>query len=311
MIWLIGSGGMSVDYTTVLNSLGVDYIVVGRGANSAEEFKKRAGVDVVVGGTEKLISESTEVPDAAIISVGVEQLYNVTSLLIEFGVKNILVEKPAALSFNEIDDLYQLSIKKSCSIFIAYNRRFFSSVLELRSRVIEEGGVTSFNFEFTEWSHKIEKLDKPEIVLEKWLLSNSTHIVDLAFYLGGKPSEIASFVRGGVSWHPNGSVFTGSGVTEKGALFSYCANWESAGRWAVEVLTKENRYYLSPIEELQVQKRGQINKEAVEINDQLDKSFKPGLYKQVKAFLEKDHDLLCSIKEHRDIFSVYEKIAGY
>ena len=39
--------------------------------------------------------------------------------------------------------------------------------------IAEDNGVTSFNFEFTEWSHEIEKLEKAPGVKENWFLANS------------------------------------------------------------------------------------------------------------------------------------------
>ena len=110
-----------------------------------------------------------------------------------------------------------------------------------------DAGVTSFNFEFTEWANTIEPLVKAEGIKEKWFLGNSTHVVDLAFYLGGKPKKISTFTSGSLVWHPSSSVFAGAGITDKDILFSYSANWESAGRWTVEVLTKDNKLIFEPM----------------------------------------------------------------
>ena len=132
-----------------------------------------------------------------------------------------------------------MSENANAKVFIAYNRRFYRAVSEAKRLIEGDGGVTSFNFEFTEWSHEIERLSKAPGVKEKWFLGNSTHVVDLAFFLGGKPSEISCYTQGGTDWHPTASLFSGAGVSEHGALFSYNANWESAGRWGVEVLTKK------------------------------------------------------------------------
>jgi hypothetical protein len=106
-------------------------------------------------------------------------------------------------------------------------------------------------------------------------------------------------------------VFAGAGISDKGALFNYGADWESAGRWSVEMLTVKNRYILRPMEELQVQKRGTVKSNSVEINDNFDKEFKPGLYKQVEAFLKNDTHCLCTIDEQLSLFSVYEQMASY
>jgi len=311
MIWLIGSGPMSVDYAKVLDAQKHDYVVIGRGQNSAENFTKQTGKEVIQGGLEQFIKSEPELPEAAIVSVGVAQLYETTLALIESGVKNILVEKPGGIAQSEIDTLYQCSLDNSCNVYIAYNRRFFSSVIAARAKIAAEGGVTSFNFELTEWAHIIEKIDLPEKVLNKWFLANSTHVADLAFYLGGKPKSLASFVQGELKWHTAGSVFSGAGISESGALFNYASNWESAGRWSVEVLTKENRYVLRPMEVLQVQKRGTIPCVDVAVDNSLDQDFKPGLYRQLDAFLSKNDENLCSLEEQRQLFYTYERMAGY
>ena len=39
---------------------------------------------------------------------------------------------------------------------------------------------------------EIEKLNKVPGIKENWFLGNSTHVVDLAFYLGGKPKQIST-----------------------------------------------------------------------------------------------------------------------
>lgn len=311
MIWLIGSGLMSIDYAKVLDAQGCDYQVIGRGSESAKSFTEKTGKAVICGGLAQHIANTEAVAEAAIVSVGVAQLYKTTKQLIEAGVKKILVEKPGATTLAEIEELRQLSEQYGSAVYIAYNRRFFSSVLEAQRLIEQEGGVTSFNFELTEWAHVIEKIDKPKEVLNKWFLANSTHVADLAFYLGGKPRDICCFVQGSLYWHQAGSVFSGAGMTEQGALFNYAANWESAGRWSVEVLTKENRYVFRPMEALQVQKRGTIPLVPVEVDDALDKEFKPGLFKQVEAFLDDDARLLCSLEEQCSLFPIYEKMAGY
>ena len=32
------------------------------------------------------------------------------------------------------------------------------------------------------------------------------HVVDLAFFLGGKPEEISTFISGSLDWHPSASA---------------------------------------------------------------------------------------------------------
>ncbi|KMT64740.1 Gfo/Idh/MocA family oxidoreductase [Catenovulum maritimum] len=311
MIWLIGAGGMSVDYVKVLAAQEQEFKVIGRSESSATTFEEKTGQKVVVGGVEKYLETSPQKPDAAIVSVGIDQLYNTTMMLLEYGVDKILVEKPGAKKVEEIRMLANLAREKNSKVFIAYNRRFYASVCKLKENLMAEGGITSFNFEFTEWAHVIETLNKPKDELSNWFLANSTHVVDLAFHLGGKPRELSSYVGGELEWHPSGAVFSGAGISVHGALFNYMANWSSAGRWSLEFLTKKSRYYLKPMEKIQRQLNGTIKIEPVEIESQLDDEFKPGLYLQTKAFLEGDSENLCHIDEHVESMTFYQKIANY
>lgn len=312
MMWLVGTGPMACEYVKVLQSLGTDFSVIGRSERSCSDFEERTGFKATAGGIDEVIERVDFVPETAIVAVGVEQLYNVTKSLLQSGVKRILVEKPGALFKSELVELTELSKVKGGQVFIAYNRRFFASVEKCRELIRQDGGVTSFNFDFTEWSHIIQNHKKPDIVLRRWFLSNSTHVSDLAFYLGGKPKDISCFSGGTLTWHSSASIFSGAGVSISGAVFNYTANWESAGRWSIEVLTKENKYILRPMEKLTKVKRGTVSEVEVELDDHLDIEFKPGLYKQVKSFINGgENSPLCTIQEQLSLYDDYLKISGY
>ena len=190
-------------------------------------------------------------------------------------------------------------------ILIAYNRRFYSSVLEAEKIIQEDGGLVSVSFEFTEWSHIIAPLDKNEEVKKKWFLANSTHVVDLVFFLSGQPEKYSFFHSGGNDWHPSATIFSGSGITNKNILFNYGANWEAPGRWSVELITKQHRLYLKPMEELQIQQMGSVAVSKYEIDDSLDKLYKPGIYRMIEAYLNND------TTRFQDVFTQYQWLALY
>ena len=310
-IWLIGSGGMAIDYVKVLQGLELEFSIIGRGQQSAKACEEVTGCDVITGGLAGYLATKPEVPTHAIVAVGVEKLHETTLQLLEYGVQNVLVEKPAGLNKQEVESVYLKAKEKNARVCVAYNRRFYASVLKAQEIVAEDGGVTSFNFEFTEWAHEIEKLTKAEGVKKHWFLGNSTHVVDLAFYLGGKPKEISTFTAGSLDWHPAASVFSGAGVSENGALFSYQANWESAGRWSVEMLTKNHRLILRPMEKLQIQNRGSVAVEFVDCDYKIDEAFKPGLFLQTKKFMSNDFEGMCNIADQFIMMDNYNSIAGY
>jgi hypothetical protein len=138
----------------------------------------------------------------------------------------------------------------------------------------------------------------PEI-LNNWFLANSSHVVDLAFHLGGPPASVDARVTGTLDWHPAGATFAGSGRTERGALFSYLADWSAPGRWGVEIRTPKRRLILQPLESLKIQEHGSFTVREVPPDD-LDTRFKPGLYRQMKAFLSDrpETTALPSMSEH-------------
>jgi predicted dehydrogenase len=310
-IWLIGAGYMGKEYAKVLKALGRKFIVIGRGKESAVDFEQNLKIPVVTGGIEGYIRSSKIVPDHAIVTVDAQYLYDATSRLLDFGVRNLLVEKPGALSIEDIEKLEKMAQQRKSNVYIAYNRRFYSSVLKAKGMIKEDGGCLSFIFEFTEWSHIVKDLKKSEVEKRRWFVANSTHVVDLAFYLGGRPKKIRCFTSGGLEWHPSASIFTGAGTADTGALFSYHANWAAPGRWGVELMTAKHRLILRPLEELQVQNLGSVSIERVELDDRLDKKYKPGLFRQTESFFAGDCGNLKPLHEQVKDLKLYYGMAGY
>ncbi|MBK9018657.1 MAG: gfo/Idh/MocA family oxidoreductase [Sulfuritalea sp.] len=309
-LWLIGASVMAQDYAKVLNSLGLDFTVVGRAATSAEKFESATGHPVRQGGLSDAL-HALDAPKQAIVAVGVEQLAGAAIELIEAGTRRILVEKPGGLNAGQVDALRQAASRHGAEVLIAYNRRFYASTAMARRMIVEDGGATSCSFEFTEWSHVIAPLSKAPGVKEAWFLANSTHVVDLAFHLCGFPADWKAWHGGSLNWHPSAARFCGSGITRQGVFFSYQADWEAPGRWGVEVLTRKRRLVFRPMEQLQVIPLGSVKAENVELDDCLDKEFKPGLYTQTKAFLDRDDRLFCSADEQLRHCAIYDRIAGY
>lgn len=300
---------MAMDYAKVLVSMGVRFSTIGRGPSSAHAFQNATGLEAHTGGLERFVANTClEEFTHAIVCVGEARLGQATKVLIEAGMKSILVEKPGASNVGEITQTAAISSERRISCFVGYNRRFYASVQRAQQMIQEDGGVASFLFEFTEWSHRIKDLTKEQGVLENWFLHNSTHVVDMAFYLGGWPERMTSISSGGTSWHPAASVFAGAGVAHGGATFSYGANWEAPGRFSTEILTRTRRMIFRPLEQLRVVELGSVREEAVELDDRLDVEFKPGLWKQVNAFLSNETSVLPTIQQQAEHAAVYEAI---
>jgi len=223
---VLGAGEMGREYAKVLVNLGCDFSVVGRSEEGVRQFSAETGLPALAHGFKAWKDLNSKDTEFAIIAVNVESLAQTASDVMDFGIRKILLEKPGGLDIHEIKNVLDKAHDTGTKIWVGYNRRFYASVLKARQMIEEDGGVQSFCFEFTEWHHTF--VDDPRFtpeVKKNWFLANSSHVADLAFFLGGKPQDWQSYTSGGSSWHPAATVFSGAGTAGTGALFSYQANW--------------------------------------------------------------------------------------
>lgn len=312
-VLLVGTGNIARDYVKVLRGLNVPFGVIGRSEEGCGRFSEELGVPALPGGVERYPNMLDQFSDA-ILAIDASQLSGTACILMNRGIRNLLVEKPGGLTKRDLAEMDQLSKQTGSQVYIAYNRRFYASVMQAEKIARDDGGIQSFHFEFTEWPHSVLAAGLPPETIENWFLCNSTHIIDLAFYMGSLPKEFVSFAIGHAAWTKEHTCFSGAGVSQSGALFDYCANWDAPGRWNVELLTSRHRLVFRPIEKLQIQELKSVKIEFDEKTDySLDVEYKPGLWKEVSAFLgidEAERYRLKTVEQQLDMFPIYEKIAG-
>lgn len=307
-VWLVGSGAMAQAYASALDNLGINFTVIGRGETSASAFETATGHAVRTGGARAAIAESS-VPAAAIVAVGVDHLADTACALLDAGVKRLLLEKPGGLSSGELSTIAEKS--SFAKVIIAYNRRHFASTRAARGMISEDGGVTSFTFEVTEWPHAEEPKQVDLPVRRSWFLAQSSHVVDLAFHLGGLPVDWKCWNAGSLPWHTRAARFAGAGITASGATFGFHGDWEAPGQWGLEVLTRRRRLIFRPLERLQVMSIGTLKIVESPLDDHLDRSFKPGIHEETRLFLEGNDQMSCTLKEQISKMPIYERMAGY
>jgi predicted dehydrogenase len=309
-LWLIGAGPHAQEYAKVLIALGVSFEVIGRGAASAQAFENNTGKPVLSGGLSHVL-KTRAAPATAIIAASFEQLAGTAIALLKSGTKRILLEKPGGITVAELADVAQVTKDRGAQVWLGYSRRFYASTRTARAMIADDGGPVSCNFEFTEWSHQIEPMSLPAEVKNAWVISNSSHVIDLAFHLCGLPLEWKGWHAGRMPWHESAARFAGAGITELGVLYSYHADWEAPGRWSVEVLTRKRRYIFRPMEQLQVTPLASVAIDKVPLDDEFDTRFKPGLYQQTQAFLNQDATHFCTVEEQLAHAIIYSEMAGY
>ena len=101
-IWMVGTGNISYDYIKVLKDLNCEIVAIGRSKSSCDSFNKVTGIYAHNGGLLSFLEGRPDKADYAIVATNESQLCDVTNSLIKYGIKNILVEKPAALTLKDL-----------------------------------------------------------------------------------------------------------------------------------------------------------------------------------------------------------------
>jgi len=299
---------MGREHAKVLLALGCDVTVIDCNAGNAAALAAEGGIKVIHADVVAELDRGREVPEEAVVSVTVAQHLRVCRALIERGCRRILLEKPGALNLAELRAIDAAAAAAGAEVRIAYNRRKYASVQRARAMIEEDGGPISVRFDFTEVSDRIAKLKNGPEEKANWFFLNSTHVIDLAFFLAGEPQSLHAETLSGTAWHPLGAVFVGHGVTGRGAAFAYHADWLGPGRWGVEVVTKNRRLILQPLEELYYQDKSGFEIKPVAIDDAVDRRFKAGLYDQMRAFLAGGDGDLKTLTEQIQSWRWYERI---
>jgi predicted dehydrogenase len=308
-VLLVGAGPMAWAYAAVLSELSIVPTVVGRSVAGVEAFRAETGIPAVPGGIEDWVA-SNPTPRHAIVATSVAHLEDTSHTLLRAGVTALLIEKPGALDLAGTERLARAVEDTGARAWIAYNRRFLASVTAAADLIERDGGLRSFTFDFTEQGDRVAQTHHPDPVKQAWLLANSSHVIDLAFWLGGEPVELVPQATGRLGWADGPRIFVGAGRTSRDAAFSYHANWASPGGWSVTCMTDRHRLILQPLERLRIQRLGSFQVEDVEVDVTADERCKPGLLRQTEAFLEgADERPLKSVEEQvRFVRDVVEPI---
>ncbi len=310
-----GCGDMAREYLLALGALGVPgtrTALVCRNELAAAALRARFGVGGARPG-DMLPPAATH----AIVCVTQDALPAVARMAAAAGARELLIEKPGALSSSELRALDRDLKAAGVGASVAFNRRFYPATAYCRSAAAADGGIVACYFEATEVERLVlaerEKKRLPRAVLERWGLANATHVVDLALHLAGPCADLECRRSGAVEWHPAGSIFAGSGQTDGGALLAYLASWGTAGRWRVEVTTPRRRLVMCPLETAQEQWAGEFKVSPVDLPAE-PAGVKPGLTGMLNEFLGLERAAtprLPTLAETTRTLEIAERIFGY
>ena len=309
-ILLVGAGYIGKQYAKTLHLMGMKNVTIcSNSPESSIPLASEYGFSALSGGFEKNIPNQN--PDLIILATSITELLPCLNLALENGNKKILLEKPGSLYSSELD---KISKKNNCNnVRLAYNRLVYPNHHLLKELINKDGGITSCHFTFTEWISKINFKKEKSEVYERWGIANSLHVISMAYDLIGMPSQINSIQHGELDWHLSGSIFVGSGISDNSIPFSYHADWNSGGRWGIEIMTNENAYRLIPLEDLFVSKKDSTSWEKISFKKSYPEA-KQGIAEEIAIMLNDDLNKkidLPSIQQATKFIKIAEKIFGY
>lgn len=310
---VVGYGNMGREYVKALQALGVRQIRVCSRSEGPLCQLKGTGVATLAGGFQRFDGVAKQ-DELGIIATPTAYLIAAAERLASLGFRRLLIEKPVSLHSADIEQLASQFEKMGVEAVCAYNRLAYPSFRELDGCVAAEGGITSCTYTFTEmikpdWPQRFAPED-----LARWGIANSLHVIGMAHGLVGLPASWKGHRAGSLPWHPAGSVFVGSGISERGVPFAYHADWGSTGRWSVEVNTPASSYRLCPLEKL----FRRTTTSAADWEEMRLSVFapevKPGFVEQTAAMLDSDlHRCLplMSLRAAAALTRFADKIFGY
>jgi predicted dehydrogenase len=251
--------------------------------------------------------------DLVIIAVPIQQLASATLDVIGQGHLNVLVEKPGSFHADDLERLAQKAEETGSRVRIAYNRLLYPSYWKMKELIGEDGGITSCRYTFTEVLKFIDFDKFQQDTYEHWGKVNPLHVISMVHGLIGMPKDFFDYRAGSLSWHPSGARFAGAGVTDKDIMFSYHADWESAGRWGIEIMTPKYSYRMVPLEGLFCCKKDTFAWEPMPFEVPFP-DVKEGVAEEVAIMLDPSFEEalpLVSLCQARDYIKLADRIFGY
>lgn len=306
---IVGTGPMAAAHAEALNKIGITPNIVGRRPESAEMFSTQYGLAVVSSNLGDYLKHNRR-PSHAIIAVPIPALETVAQTLIDYGVTEILLEKPGALNVSSLLQMSNFARQKSVNVWIAYNRRFLDSTDYVLSTLAGGNRLLSIECEFNERIDELQELGHSPEVLARWLIANSSHVLDLAIFLGGFPKLLFNKPTGRLDWHESAATFNATGTTPSGATVAFRADWRNIGNWRLKLETSETGLQMGPLEEVY---RLSSTSGVPELLFAPRPSFslKPGFLRQALEFVSTERTRLCSLGDQIKNMGLYEQIGGY
>lgn len=194
-----------------------------------------------------------------------------------------LIEKPVGYNLQNAELIYELSKKQKAKVFVALNRRHYSSTRLMQEDLKNHIEPRVVHVIDQENPQSALEGGTPKLVVDYWMYANSIHIIDYFNLLcRGELLDIQNINK----WEAEMPFYVLSKLTySSGDIGIYEAIWNGPGPWAITVTTPKKRWELRPLEELRVLEYKSRKPTLAEIHH-WDTEFKPGLRLQAEESLK-------------------------
>ena len=300
-VYVFGAGHIGLHHAAAFEACGANVTVISQagGRRVSQEIEYDT---VSIQNLNKAVLRGQGVVIALPISKQVDLLESVVLAAPKF----VLLEKPGSFHLSRLEKVVN---KIEFPVYIAYNRRFLTSVRELISR-LRLAKVYSIKCDASENLPRLMSMVTDKHLLNNWHLANSMHVLDLSMHIsrGNSHDLILSRSSGCASF---GDIAGGalaiirSGQTE----IIYTADFRASGSWNIEVISSVGRFRLGPLEELKI-----FNSDTFSYSTIVDKSvesvskIKPGFLDQAKACLNDFNGSLIDLRRSIEVAKLMQKI---
>jgi hypothetical protein len=191
----------------------------------------------------------------------------------------LLLEKPAGYTVPDAEAILAAAQKNKSNVFVALNRRFYSSTRFVLSDCVELDGPRFVKVQDQQDQASALSTGQPKAVVDNWMFANSIHLIDyFHVFCRGKIEQVEPIIP----WNPvRPGVVIGKILFDSGDVGIYEGVWDGPAPWAVAVSTSSRRWEMRPLEHAVYQNRGERALIPAELN-QWDKLFKPGFRLQAE-----------------------------
>lgn len=285
-IAIIGAGYMAEEYLRVFSSRKIPCEgIFSRTELKSKILKKKYSIKKIYRSLNDLKCDKKI--KALIIAVNEQSTKKIINSL-DLKKYRVLCEKPVGINFEESKKIK--SVVKSKHFYVALNRRFYESNLKAHEIIKKSRGKRLIYIRDQELQNSNSRPYNDNLMY--W---NSVHLIDyINIYARGrliKINRLKRFKNKKFSENITKLIFS-----SKDEVLYHC-NWNSPGPWSVEIIQKDQRIEMKPLENLVQEKLKQGKRIRVNFtNSKIDIKFKPGLFYQVGEFLKminnKPHNLV-------------------